>query len=413
MIVTLPCVLLLFDFWPLERVKGNSFKEKALCLGGLAWEKAPLFVLAAAFSILTVITQGTQAMVDLESVPVSVRLGNMGPAYLAYLKNIFWPTGLAIFYPASPQGPGVIKALLAWGALGLISALVIFFRKRSYLFVGWFLFAGVLFPVSGIMQSGLQGMADRFAYIPVIGIFIMVVFGLQDLGSRFSQARIPAMAAGTAAFLLCPLLTAKQVSYWKSSVTIMERTVAVTENNWFAEQVLGSALYKENRLDEALIHLKNSLVGHPDFAPTYNALGMVYHSKGQYMQAVDCYLRAIGEGSTQYHYYNNLGLSLFQAGENQRALEAFKQALKNEPNSHQLHFNIGMLYQHMGDNHLAKQHYIKTRELNPDFLPVYNNLGILAIAEGEFDHACSILWTHYVMAGSKESPTLFNLGAKS
>ncbi|MBI9073828.1 MAG: tetratricopeptide repeat protein [Desulfatibacillum sp.] len=407
MIVTLPCVMLLFDFWPLGRMEGSSTREKSRHFARLVWEKAPLFVLAAIFSVLTVITQGPNAMVGLESAPMQVRLGNMGATYLIYLKNIFWPSRLAIFYPAVPDGLGLLKAF-SWGALGVISALVTIYRKHAYLFVGWFLFVGVLFPVSGILQSGLQGMADRFAYIPVIGVFILVVFGLGELTRRFPVAKIPAILAGVAALVVCPLLTAKQVSHWKNSITIMEHTLEVTENNWFAEQVLGSALYKENRLDEAIVHLKRSLQRHPDFPPTYNALGMIMAARGEYEKAVKLYLRAIGDGAKAYQYYNNLGVAFLKAGKEESALEAFKQAMEREPGSHQVHFNTGMVYQQMGDRRLAKLYYHKALELKPDLLDVYNNLGIMAIADGEFGTAMQC-FQQTLQGDSQYSAAWFNL----
>ena len=268
-IVTLPFVLLLWDYWPLQRMDAGSAAQglpaapTPRSFAYLVWEKWPLFVLAAADSIVTVIAQHAGSSVrTLSEVSVSARLQNVFVSYVRYIGKAFWPTRLVPLYPRP------VSSLPAWQVLGsaalllIVSALVIRWRDRRYLAVGWFWFLGTLIPMIGIVTVGEQAMADRYAYLPYIGLFVAVVWALGEAASK-REIR-GAWLAGFAVLLLCVLgsLTYRQLGYWHDNETLWRYALSVTEGNYTAHSNLALALAKEGQPEEALYHFHRAKALH-------------------------------------------------------------------------------------------------------------------------------------------------------
>ncbi len=253
MIVTLPCALLLLDFWPLNRIKTGSFREIVPQLKKPLLEKLPLFALAGFLAIMTVNAQKQGAMIELERLPLDFRIGNALVAYSLYLGKLFWPANLAVFYPHPGQWPawGIAGAAVIF--LGVSAVAIRTLRTRPHIAVGWFWFVGALVPVIGILQVGDQAIADRYAYIPLIGVYAAICW---EAASRLKQipSRVIAGAAGVI-LLACALTSARQIRHWQDSETLFRRALAVTEGNDIAHNNLAVFLASKARLAEAREHL--------------------------------------------------------------------------------------------------------------------------------------------------------------
>jgi tetratricopeptide (TPR) repeat protein len=344
-IVTLPFVLLLWDYWPLQRIRLSQMDASqsaspadaaASCsFGFLVLEKLPLFVLAAADSVITVIAQRAGSAVrSAAEVPVSARLQNAVVSYLRYVEKICWPSRLAPLYPHPGNSLPRSEVVAATALLLLISALVLYFHDRRYLLVGWFWFLGTLVPMIGIITVGEQSMADRFAYIPCIGLLFAVVWTLNDWISHARteapQTRIPRAALGAAALLVIiasGCLTYRQLNYWRDDETLWRYTLNVTERNYMAHDNLALALAKQGRSDEAVAEFRaakalhkyppaqvlelawyEQRVGHPEDAiEECNSILSDVRNHDIQLQAATW--TELGQAHLQLHHYDQAGES--------------------------------------------------------------------------------------------------------
>ena len=233
MLVTMPCVMLLLDYWPLNRIRNSEFGIRNFIK--LVMEKIPFFALAAAASLVTYAVQQQQgAVVTVENLPPGARVGNALVSYCRYLGKMFWPTDLAVYYPYPGYWP-VAEVLLAGVLLCGISALLFVQRRRHpFLLVGWLWFVGTLVPVIGLVQVGEQAMADRYTYIPSVGVLIMTIWGAYELTRRWRYHAVGLSLAGAAAIILCCALTRQQLGYWQDSETLFRHALEVTQNNYIA-----------------------------------------------------------------------------------------------------------------------------------------------------------------------------------
>jgi tetratricopeptide (TPR) repeat protein len=289
MLVTLPCVLLLLDFWPLRRINWPLSAPRDIL--PLLREKYPLFALAAAASLVTYFAQ-RGASASFASFPFSARLANAFAAYAAYLQKTFWPADLALFYPYHPPpASGVLTgfALLAAGT-GLSLALA---RTRPYLLAGWLWFLGMLVPVLGFAQVGGQFIADRFTYLPMIGLSLAVVWGAADLveslAARTGAQRLLRGAAAAGAGVALALLASAsgaQVQYWQDSETLYNHTLAVTTGNIRILRCLGDLLVTEGRIDEAITQYRKAIAADPKYPIPHNDLAVALQRKGRLDEAI-------------------------------------------------------------------------------------------------------------------------------
>jgi protein O-mannosyl-transferase len=337
-IVTLPFVLLLWDYFPLGRIGArdeSSASPAKHSFAYLVWEKWPLFILAAADSVITVIVQRAGDSVrTLAEVPMSVRLENVLVSYIRYLATAFWPSPLAPMYPR-PEGPLPVWQVSGSAALLLlVSVLVLHWRDRRYLAVGWFWFLGTLIPMIGIITVGEQAMADRYGYIPFIGLFIAVVWTLRALTS---ERRIPAVwpaIAAVAVVIILGCLTYRQVGYWHDNETLWRYTMKVTERNYVAHNNLAIALAKEGKSDEAIVEFRSAMALHK-YPPAQKLDLAIFELRAgrseEALQQGNEVLRESADPKLQAASWSEIGQAQLQLQQYDKADEAFQNSLQLNP----------------------------------------------------------------------------------
>ena len=315
MLVTLPFTLLLFDYWPLQRM-ALPWREHFTDLKKLVWEKAPLFAMAAVSCIVTFIVQrGGGAVKSMEAFPFDQRAANAAHACWAYLGKTFLPSGLAFFYPHAHTGLFSFSGAAA--ALALAGAAVIVFRLRKkapYLAFGWCWYLAVLAPVIGLVQVGDQGMADRYTYVPLIGIFIAAAWGAAEIVRRNRGLRLAAAATAAAVLALLFAATRIQTGYWMDSEALFGRALAVTPDNAPAHNGFGLVLCAKGRTAEAVAHYMDALQIDPNSSDVHNNLGIALVTEGRLADAVEHYRQALRINPEAVKILNNLGVALARLG---------------------------------------------------------------------------------------------------
>jgi tetratricopeptide (TPR) repeat protein len=339
MVVTLPCVLLLLDFWPLRRIQGLSADDNGLPVpqkrfSWLVLEKLPLLALSAATSAVTVFAQHSGGAMRLV-LPLSVRLENAIYAYAMYVWKAFWPAWLGLFYPHPGANLAMWRLALAALFLCSVSALVWWQRAaRPYLIAGWLWFLGTLVPVIGLVQVGEQAIADRYAYVPLIGIFVMAVWGAADLADMRHlsfRSRVKIAAVVIAVFAL---FTIDQLKYWRSAVDIWAHTVAVTKDNFLAEQNLGAALLASDQYKDALPHFTKAVELRPANPAAHLNLAGTLALSDHPREAIVQYEAAVpltSDPAMRVQAYEILGRLYSRLGQYSQARTSYEQALKIDP----------------------------------------------------------------------------------
>jgi protein O-mannosyl-transferase len=366
MVITLPFALLLLDYWPLARVDKTG--EDKTPWSRLVLEKLPLFALSAVSAVVTMHAQQTGGAVrSTTEFPFGVRIANAVYAYAMYILKMIWPSHLAPLYPHPGDSLPVWRVLLAGVILAIITALVWKFRSRRYLLVGWFFFLGTLVPVIGLVQVGEAAMADRYAYIPLIGIFVMVAFGASDIAEPKGWGFLPAIPA-VLALIALSFATYRQIRYWQSNEELWSHTLAVTSNNFVAEDNLGGALILEGREEEAHTHFEAAARINPKDPMSHSNLGTYYETHNQMREAVTEYEAAIAMTSDPGMLaatYANLGAAYRGLGDNDRAQTNYKQALQYNPNQFNAWLGLGLLAQQQGKYVEAITNLSRSVELQP------------------------------------------------
>ncbi|MGD0826757.1 MAG: tetratricopeptide repeat protein [Desulfobaccales bacterium] len=404
MLVTLPFVLLLLDYWPLGRLslKGPGLAAASPKLGPgvtlkrLVWEKSPLLVVAALSIVVTFYAQKEAgATWNLHNLPISQRLANVMVAYVSYLGKMFWPAPLAVFYPLPGHNPPIWQA----PAAGLALAVLTFWalrqtRRHPYLPAGWLWYLGTLLPVVGLVQVGMQSMADRFTYVPLIGLFIILAYGMADLAARWrAPGFLLPVGAGVvlSALMIC---TWVQVSHWRGSISLYEHTLKVTRRNPVIHVNLGVALAAQGKLDQAMAHYAEALRLEPDDAQAHNNLGLALAAQARLDQAVAHYAEALRLNPDLAEAHNNLGLALAAQGKLEQAAAHYAEALHLNPDLAAAHNNLGLALAKQGKLDQAVAHYAEALRLNPDLAAAHNNLGLALAKQGKLDQAMA----HYAEA---------------
>lgn len=362
MLVTLPLTLFLLDYWPLGRgLPGRGASR------GLLLEKIPLLVLSALFGLVTLYAQqGVGAVARLEEIDFSSRVANACVAYVWYIWKMFWPTRLAVLYPHPLDTP-------LWQALGaaLILALISFWtiwrgRRYPYLAVGWLWYLVTLAPVIGLVQVGNQAWADRYTYVPLIGLFIMAAWGARDLTANLPGARVlRPLGAGIilTALLVCTMF---QVRLWQDSVTLFEHTLALTRDNFVIQNNLGVALASQGKWQEAAPHFLEALRLDPNNARAQNKRGEDFFTQGRIREAAARFRRAIKLKPDLASAYNNLGRVEAHQGRMEQALARFQQAIDLDPNFAGAYKNLGFAWVTLGKKRQAAAALTKVLEINPN-----------------------------------------------
>ncbi len=384
-LVTWPCVMLLLDYWPLGRMQKvecrmqnggaadthhaprTTHHARCSTFLRLVREKAPFFVLAALMSVVTFLVQRRAgALAAGEGRPLGARLGNALIAYCRYLGKLFWPTDLVVLYPHPGHWP-LGKVLLAGGLILGISVLLWVQRKRyPFLLMGWLWYCGTLVPMSQVIQTGGHGMADRYTYLPSLGVLILTTWGAYELTRRWRYHVMVWFVTVGAAIAVCLALTRQQLGYWQDSEALFRRALAVTENNWPAHSNLGNALAKKGQIDEAIRQLQAALRLKPDFANAYNNLGYALFQKGQMDEAIRQFEQAIRLEPVYADAHNNLGYALFREGEMDEAIRQYQEALRLKPDLAEAHSNLGKALGRKGQTDEAIRQLHQAIRLKPD-----------------------------------------------
>jgi Flp pilus assembly protein TadD len=355
MLVTLPFVLLLLDYWPLNRLKLDDFgfSLKGI-ISPILLEKLPLFVLAAASSVVTfMIQQRSGAVGSLNLFPLDSRISNALISYVNYIWKMLCPFHLAFFYPHPMTLPrwqvtGVCLLLLA------IFFLVIWrFKRYPWLAVGWLWYVGTLVPVIGLVQVGEQSMADRYTYVPLVGLFIIIAWGFPELVEKWPRKKLILPLLVTALFSIYLVMSWRQAGYWQNNMTLNAHALDVTEGNYVAHNNLGLALAEKGNTTEAIHHYTEALKIKPDFV----------------------------------YAHNNLGAALAELGQFEEAIKFYNEALRLMPRFAGAHHNLGVTLAKQGKHHEAITHYNEALKIEPDFIDALNNLGYILVKQGRLIEA--------------------------
>ena len=349
MAVTLPFTLLLVDLWPLRRIL--NLKSQISNLGWLVVEKIPFFLLSLGLCLVTFLVQRTAGAVS--PVEWSSRLGNVPVAYARYLSKLFWPADLSIVYPYVYHWPAlaIIGSVLM---LLLISALALFVvRQKSWLASGWFWYLGTLVPVIGFVQVGAQSMADRYSYIPSIGLFVIVVWGISDFCAERPKGKTLLALAGGSVLMGCVLAASSQIAYWRDSSSLFLHAIEVTQNNYVAENVLGKTFENRGDLPRAAVLYQDAVRIEPRYAVS------------------------------QYNY----GLALVALGHKEEAFEHLAAAAKLDPRNADAQFNLGIFFLQNNRWADAAPCFEATLRLRPEFAPAHARLGEALVKLGKYPEA--------------------------
>ncbi len=367
MVVTLPFVLLLLDYWPLRRwgFPQEGFSSKMAFPLRLIWEKVPFLVLSAISCIITYTVQH-QGGAMVQWIPLKARIANALVSYILYVYKMLWPHNLAAYYPhpgtAIPLWQTVGATLLL---AGLCALAVYKARKHGYFLLGWFWYFGTLVPVIGLVQVGLQKMADRYTYIPLIGLFIIIAWGVPHLVEKWPYHKPFLIISSALVLVSLSLLTFLQVTYWKDTASLFQHTLRVTRNNHLAHNNLGNALGREGKHDQAIHHFLKALEIFPGYAQAHNNLAVTYAHQGKFKEAFAHYTRAVRIDPQFWKAHFNFGLALASQGMFKEAASHYQAALNLRPGHSKVHYYLGLAYCSLGDMKAASREYKTLKDLHP------------------------------------------------
>jgi tetratricopeptide (TPR) repeat protein len=400
MLVTLPCVLLLLDYWPLERFRlsqsGGDTPATMRALKGqgstvlrLFGEKIPFFALTAVSSVVTFFVQKSAgALGALEIYPVKIRIANALVSYVSYISRTIWPHGLVIFYPHPGNSLPMWHAVGAGLLLACISLAVIrTARRHPYLAVGWLWYLGTLVPVIGLVQVGLQATADRYTYVPLIGLFIIIAWGVFDLVKDWRHQRVGiAVSAGILLFGLTTC-TWLQVRHWRNSVTLFQHALQATSENYLAHNNLGAALLGQGKIEEGISHYYKALEIKPDYWLAHSNLAGFLVGQGRLEEAISHGSEALRDNPDSPEAHNNLGLALQRQGRLEEAISHYFEALRLKPEYAYAHRNLGLALERQGVVEKATHHYSEAVRLKPEYIDAHLNLASALAEQGKFKEA--------------------------
>jgi len=394
MLVTWPFVMLLLDYWPLGRLagpmvkehrRGAPHKEAATGIASLVWEKLPLFALVAASAIITFVAQSQGGAVrTFTDAPITLRLSNALVSYVKYLLLTFWPNDLAVYYPFAWAG------IPAWQIIGAallllgITAFCFSQRKiRPYLIVGWLWFLGTLVPVIGLVQVGGQIMADRYFYVPSIGLFIAIVFGLADIAKSWRVAPLLSGGIAVGVLLILATLTNAQAQRWRDSFTLFEHTLAVTPPNLRIENSLALAMGASGKYDEAAAHFEKTLQIDPSFYDGLVGMGVTRAFQGRMPEAIGYFQAAIRSQPDTPKAHVQLALALWKQNNDQAAFEEMRRASQLAPNDADIRADFGLALELVGQIPEAIEQLHEALRMNPNNAEAHGNLGLALLASGK------------------------------
>lgn len=386
MLVTLPFVFLLLDYWPLRRLSISvSSNNKSLKRPwSLIREKIPLLTIAAGSCVVTLLVQRLgPAFQSLEQFPLPNRLANALVSYAKYIEKMIWPQRLAVYYPHPMDNLPIWQIVGAIFLLACITILVVRKAKpHPYLIVGWLWFLGTLVPVIGIVQVGGQAMADRYTYVPLIGLFILIAWGISSLVSRWPSQKAVVFILTVCVISLMAISTWFQLRYWKNSVVLFEHALKVTSNNQLAHNNLGLALSKAGRIEEAVEHFSKALFITPQYVHAHINLANAFKDQGNLNKAEDHYRKALGFVPDDATAKNNLGIVIAMQGRTDEAVALFSEVLRADPENALAHNNMGIAWAKFGKFDKAIEHFSEALRINPKSASARRNLQQVLTRQG-------------------------------
>jgi Flp pilus assembly protein TadD len=389
MMVTLPFVLLLLDYWPLQRVMGDACRVTGAAggnsspvtrhpsrFGWLLVEKIPMLALVVVAAALTIWAQGQMSTImTTAKLPLPWRLANAVVSYVVYIGQMVFPHRLAAYYPHPFGGLPPLTIFGSALALAVVMAAVIVLRQRfAYLPVGWFWYLGMLVPVIGLVQVGEQSHADRYTYLPQIGLYVIIAWGMADISRRWPQRRMMLTAAGGVCLVVLAVCAWLQTQYWKNSELLWKRTLACTRPSWAVENFLGDHLSDNGKIDEAVAHFRRAAELSPNTAAVRFNLGFALYQKSQLAEAQQELEAALelNPGMTDAHI--GLGVVLYSQGKVEPAIQQYQQVLAGNPTNTAAWSNLGVALESLGRIDEAISHYRRALEINPALADAQHNL---------------------------------------
>jgi tetratricopeptide (TPR) repeat protein len=385
MLVTWPFIMLLLDWWPLNRLANG---EGGFPLRRILVEKLPFFAMAAATSIVTLVVQSrTAALVQSDRLPLGTRTQNALVSLVRYLGHLAFPSGLAVFYP-HPGAYLLGQVVPAAGLLVVITTFCLMMRRhRPFLLFGWLWFCGTLVPVLGFVQAGEQSMADRYTYLPSIGVFVMAIWEMNALTERWRWRTVALPAIAGLVLCLCLGVTRRQLGHWQNSETLFRHALAVTSNNHLAHNNLGAALNDPTRIDEAIQEFEEAVRLRPGYARAHSNLGSAYLKKGRLDEAIAELRAAVRLNPDSAQAHKTLGTALHRQGRSDEAVAELRQGLRLKPDFAEAHYNLGTILLAQRRAAEAALEFRAVIEQRPDHAEARNNLGIALGMQGETDAA--------------------------
>ena len=388
MLVTLPFLLLLLDYWPLHRFQPNTENSILKTLLPFFREKLPFLALSVVSCVVTVLAQKTgRALLTIDALPLWPRVANALVSYIRYLGKMVWPSHLALPYPY-PGAWAAGAVLLAALTLAGLSVLALrWARSRPYVAVGWFWFVGTLVPVIGLVQVGPQAMADRYNYIPLIGLFVLVAWLVADWLKRWRHGRVALAGAGAVVVLLCVGLARVQAGYWKDSETLFRHSLTVTTDNYVAHDNLGDALADEGKREEARAEFAAAIKIKPGFAHPYSNMAKLAYGEGNFAAAADWFKKALERRPHDPEIHSNLAAALASQNQPDQAIAHYLEAIRLQPERFQAYSDLARLLLAQGKLQPAVERGLAALRLIPDSSDTHFVVGDALFLQGKLEPA--------------------------
>jgi tetratricopeptide (TPR) repeat protein len=401
MLVTLPFVFLLLDYWPLGRlrfpaawwrIRGRTVSRPLKILG----EKVPLLAVSLVLSLVAYVSENKVGAL-LQDLPLGMRLAYVPIAYVRYLQQTVWPRGLTLFYPhpgylsgaGVPVGAAFAAALLL---LGVTAGALVASRRRPYLPVGWLWFLGTLVPVIGFVQVGAHFMADRYTYVPLTGLFLALAWAAADLTAAHPRWKRPALAFVLIVLALLSAAARVQIGYWRGDESLLRHAIAVTEGNWLAHNNLGVAFLKQGRIAEGVAELQACLEIYPWQPLARVNLGSALESTGRLEEAVEVYRRGLEQpGGPDPDILKRLGMAQARLGRLPEARKHLEAAIVIDPRMGDAHYSLGAVLMLEGRRTEAAAHFRRAALLDPNDYRARYYLGLTLLELGKPDEAAAAL----------------------
>lgn len=388
MLVTLPFVLLLLDYWPLGRMATHAGQRHPFPIPRrVILEKVPWFGLAAASCLVTIFAQ-QEVIKSVESIPLSLRAGNALISCVDYLRQMFWPADMAVFYPLTRAGVGIPQVILSLLLLAGVSTGVVLLRRRQpWLLTGWLWYLGMLVPVIGLLQVGAQARADRYTYLPQIGLYLALTWAVADFCARWRYRRLVVGSLSSAILVALILCARAQTAYWQNSESLWTHALACTSNNLVAHLNLGGVLVEQGRTEDAIDQFQQALQIRPGYAETYYNLGNARLQQGRLDEAMAYFQQALQIRPDYADAHFNLGVALYRKGNVGEAMTHFQQALQIKPDDTEARLALGNALLQQGQTDEAMIHFQKAVQLEPGSAEAQCDLGNALLQQGRMDEA--------------------------